>query len=130
MSLDYKKQNYFMYDITCDSVVSFIVISDYYIFEGFLPCLLTRIYCFVLKEDLYYPHPLVQDVLWASLHNIVEPILMHWPGKKLREKAIQTAIEHIHYEDENTRYICIGPVNKVGMQRFITLLFFYLTFVV
>ncbi|KAI4312034.1 hypothetical protein MLD38_036890 [Melastoma candidum] len=22
-------------------------------------------------------------------------------------------MEHIHYEDENTRYICIGPVNKV-----------------
>ncbi|XVF19107.1 hypothetical protein REPUB_Repub11eG0081500 [Reevesia pubescens] len=65
------------------------------------------------KEDLYYPHPLVQDILWASLDKVVEPILMHWPGKKLREKALQTAIEHIHYEDENTRYICIGPVNKV-----------------
>jgi cycloartenol synthase len=38
---------------------------------------------------------------------------MHWPGKRLREKALHTAMEHIHYEDENTRYICIGPVNKV-----------------
>lgn len=38
---------------------------------------------------------------------------MRWPGKKLREKALRTAMEHIHYEDENTRYICIGPVNKV-----------------
>ncbi|BBG92658.1 cycloartenol synthase 1 [Prunus dulcis] len=65
------------------------------------------------KEDLYYPHPLVQDILWFSLHMAVEPILMRWPGKKLREKALKTAIEHIHYEDENTRYICIGPVNKV-----------------
>nr|KYP61355.1 Cycloartenol synthase [Cajanus cajan] len=65
------------------------------------------------KEDLYYPHPLVQDILWASLHKFVEPVLMHWPGKKLREKAIRNAIEHVHYEDENTRYICIGPVNKV-----------------
>ncbi|XP_022753475.1 cycloartenol synthase 2 isoform X2 [Durio zibethinus] len=65
------------------------------------------------KEDLYYPHPLVQDILWASLDKVVEPILMHWPGKKIREKALQTVIEHIHYEDENTRYICIGPVNKV-----------------
>ncbi|KAB1212040.1 Cycloartenol synthase 2 [Morella rubra] len=65
------------------------------------------------KEDLYYPHPVVQDVLWASLHKLVEPVLMHWPGKKLREKALSTAMEHIHYEDENTRYICIGPVNKV-----------------
>nr|BBI55115.1 cycloartenol synthase [Bauhinia forficata] len=65
------------------------------------------------KEDLYYPHPFVQDILWAALHKLVEPILMCWPGKRLREKAVRTAIEHIHYEDENTRYICIGPVNKV-----------------
>ncbi|KAF5957243.1 hypothetical protein HYC85_004468 [Camellia sinensis] len=65
------------------------------------------------KEDLYYPHPLVQDVLWASLDKVVEPIFLHWPGKKLREKALRFVMEHIHYEDENTRYICIGPVNKV-----------------
>ncbi|XP_074308924.1 cycloartenol synthase 2 [Silene latifolia] len=65
------------------------------------------------KEDLYYPHPLVQDILWASLHKVVEPILLRWPGKRLREKALTTVMEHIHYEDENTRYICIGPVNKV-----------------
>ncbi|KAK2992166.1 hypothetical protein RJ640_016939 [Escallonia rubra] len=65
------------------------------------------------KEDLYYPHPLVQDVLWTSLDKAVEPVLMHWPGKKLREKALCTVMKHIHYEDENTRYICIGPVNKV-----------------
>ncbi|KAI8565908.1 hypothetical protein RHMOL_Rhmol03G0297400 [Rhododendron molle] len=65
------------------------------------------------KEDLYYPHPLVQDLLWVSIDKVVEPILMHWPGKRLREKALRVAMEHIHYEDENTRYICIGPVNKV-----------------
>ncbi|KAK9097606.1 hypothetical protein Sjap_023103 [Stephania japonica] len=65
------------------------------------------------KEDLYYPHPLVQDILWATLHKIAEPMLTSWPGKMLREKALHTAMEHIHYEDENTRYICIGPVNKV-----------------
>lgn len=22
-------------------------------------------------------------------------------------------MRHVHYEDENTRYVCIGPVNKV-----------------
>ncbi|KAJ9693199.1 hypothetical protein PVL29_012091 [Vitis rotundifolia] len=65
------------------------------------------------KEDLYYPHPLVQDILWASLHKVIEPILGHWPGNKLREKALCTVMQHVHYEDENTRYICIGPVNKV-----------------
>eukprot|EP00261_Vitis_vinifera_P036673 XP_019077916.1 PREDICTED: cycloartenol Synthase isoform X2 [Vitis vinifera] len=65
------------------------------------------------KEDLYYPHPLVQDILWESLHKVLEPILGHWPGNKLREKALCTVMQHVHYEDENTRYICIGPVNKV-----------------
>nr|AUD10127.1 putative cycloartenol synthase [Ononis spinosa] len=65
------------------------------------------------KEDLYYPHPFMQDILWATLHKFAEPIFMNWPGKKLREKAVSTVLEHIHYEDENTRYICIGPVNKV-----------------
>nr|ABX75046.1 cycloartenol synthase 1 [Polygala tenuifolia] len=64
------------------------------------------------KEDLYYPHPLLQDLIWTSLHKGIEPILMRWPGKKLRDKALRTAMEHIHYEDENTRYLCIGPVNK------------------
>ncbi|KAJ7962649.1 Terpene cyclase/mutase family member [Quillaja saponaria] len=65
------------------------------------------------KEDLYYPHPLVQDFLWASLHYVYEPIFMCWPAKRLREKALLHVMQHIHYEDENTRYICIGPVNKV-----------------
>ncbi|KAM0933905.1 putative cycloartenol synthase [Dioscorea sansibarensis] len=65
------------------------------------------------KEDLYYPHPLLQDILWTSLHKFAEPVLLHWPGSKLREKALRTTMQHIHYEDENTRYICIGPVNKV-----------------
>ncbi|GAB2240471.1 hypothetical protein Droror1_Dr00020989 [Drosera rotundifolia] len=65
------------------------------------------------KEDLYYPHPLIQDALWGFLHKVVEPVLMQWPGKYLREKALSTVMDHIHYEDENTRYICIGPVNKV-----------------
>ncbi|KAH7298679.1 hypothetical protein KP509_25G053900 [Ceratopteris richardii] len=65
------------------------------------------------KEDLYYPHPMIQDILWATLHKIVEPVLMHWPGSALRQKALETVMNHVHYEDENTRYICIGPVNKV-----------------
>ncbi|RVX03778.1 Cycloartenol synthase [Vitis vinifera] len=46
-------------------------------------------------EDLYYPHPLVQDILWASLHNVIEPILGHWPGNKLREKALCTVMQHV-----------------------------------
>lgn len=72
----------------------------------------------LLQEDLYYPHPLVQDMLWATLDKVVEPVLMRWPGNKLRAKALRTVMEHIHYEDENTNYICLGPVNKVHLKLF------------
>ncbi|KAG0504631.1 hypothetical protein KC19_N011500 [Ceratodon purpureus] len=65
------------------------------------------------KEDLYYPHPWVQDVLWGTLHKVVEPVLTRWPGSLFRKKALAHTMEHIHYEDENTRYLDIGPVNKV-----------------
>ena len=60
------------------------------------------------QEDLYYPHPLVQDALWWALQR-AEPYAKHLP---LRRWALQHTMEHIHYEDENTRYVCIGPVNK------------------
>ncbi|OMP07288.1 Prenyltransferase/squalene oxidase [Corchorus olitorius] len=65
------------------------------------------------EEDLYYRHPLVQDIIWASLHYLYEPVVTRWPCNSLRGKALDTVMQHIHYEDENTRYICIGPVNKV-----------------
>ncbi|PRW45118.1 Cycloartenol synthase isoform A [Chlorella sorokiniana] len=62
------------------------------------------------KEDLYYPHPLIQDVLWWSLYKFGEPLLL---GSRLRKRALAECMKHIHYEDENTRYVDIGPVNKV-----------------
>ncbi|KAF8400110.1 hypothetical protein HHK36_013406 [Tetracentron sinense] len=65
------------------------------------------------KEDLYYPHPLIQDLLWDSLYIFTEPLLTRWPFNKLREKALQTTMKHIHYEDENSRYLTIGCVEKV-----------------
>uniref|UniRef100_A0A5B7BE97 Terpene cyclase/mutase family member n=1 Tax=Davidia involucrata TaxID=16924 RepID=A0A5B7BE97_DAVIN len=65
------------------------------------------------KEDLYYPHPLVQDMVWGFLHHVAEPVLMQWPFSMLREKALKIAINHVHYEDENSRYLCIGCVEKV-----------------
>ncbi|CAL4994648.1 unnamed protein product [Urochloa decumbens] len=64
------------------------------------------------KEDLYYPHPWVQDVLWATLHKFVEPCMRNWPGRKLRETALQTVMRQIHYEDENSRYLTLGPISK------------------
>ncbi|CAH8357721.1 unnamed protein product [Eruca vesicaria subsp. sativa] len=66
------------------------------------------------KEDTYYPHPLVQDLIWDTLHIVAEPFLTSWPLNKLvREKALQVAMKHIHYEDENSHYITIGCIEKV-----------------
>jgi len=63
----------------------------------------------VAKEDLYYPHPLIQDVLWWALYKAENLLLGSW----LRKTALAEVMKHIHYEDENTRYVDIGPVNKV-----------------
>ncbi|PHU07870.1 Beta-amyrin synthase [Capsicum chinense] len=65
------------------------------------------------KEDLYYLYPLVQDLLWDSLYICTEPLLTRWPFNKLRNKSLEVTMKHIHYEDENSRYITIGCVNKV-----------------
>src|ERR1044072_1634895 len=71
---------------------------------------------YVLQEDIYYPHPLIQDLMWDSLYLFTEPLLTRWPFNKLvREKALQVTMKHIHYEDENSRYITIGCVEKVGI---------------
>jgi beta-amyrin synthase len=44
--------------------------------------------------------------------------MTRWPFNKLvREKALEIVMKHIHYEDENSRYITIGCVNKVVNYR-------------
>ena len=67
----------------------------------------------LLQEDLYNPHYLIQDLFWDSLHIFAEPLLTCWPFSKLRERALQKIMKHIHYEDENSRYINIGNTGKV-----------------
>ncbi|KAF5178656.1 Lupeol synthase [Thalictrum thalictroides] len=64
------------------------------------------------KEDLYYPHPFLQDLIWDSLYIFMEPLATRWPFSKLREKALRLTMKHIHYEDENSRYITIGCCEK------------------
>lgn len=59
-------------------------------------------------EDLYYPHPWVQDLVWWVLYK-AERVLL---GSALRRAALREVMTLVHYEDENTRYIDIGPVNK------------------
>ncbi|XP_060669505.1 beta-amyrin synthase-like [Ziziphus jujuba] len=65
------------------------------------------------KEDLYYPHPWIQDFLWDALYTCAEPLLNRWPLNKLiRERALQITMKHIHYEDETSRYITMGVAEK------------------
>ncbi|XP_010245752.1 PREDICTED: taraxerol synthase-like [Nelumbo nucifera] len=64
------------------------------------------------KEDLHYPHPFIQDLLWDTLYILIEPLLMRWPFNKLRERALKQTMKHIHYEDQNSRYITIACVEK------------------
>ena len=71
----------------------------------------TRNWC--AEEDLYYPHPWIQDLIWSGLSKVEQVIVKTSPGTWLRGIACKLAMEHIHYEDENTRYIDIGPVSKV-----------------
>ncbi|KAL0552585.1 hypothetical protein IC582_011703 [Cucumis melo] len=66
-------------------------------------------------EDLYFPHPIVQDLLWDTLYLLSEPLMTRWPFNKLiRQRALNETMRHIHYEDENSRYITIGCVEKVS----------------
>ncbi|KAK2640918.1 hypothetical protein Ddye_022681 [Dipteronia dyeriana] len=65
-------------------------------------------------EDLYYPHHWTQDMMWDSLYLLTEPLLTRWPLNKLvRDYALKVTMKHIYYEDENSRYITIGCVEKV-----------------
>nr|WGT93814.1 putative lupeol synthase [Codonopsis lanceolata] len=66
-----------------------------------------------LKEDLYRPRPLVQDLIWDTLHHVGETILSYWPMSKLREKALQKVINWIHSEDRNSRYLTLGSIVKI-----------------
>lgn len=72
-----------------------------------------------MQEDLYNPHPMVQDIVWGCLHKAVEPLLMQWPLYKLRQKALNAVMHHIHHEDHTTNYLCIGPLSKVSLSLFL-----------
>ncbi|KAL6638712.1 hypothetical protein ACP70R_023571 [Stipagrostis hirtigluma subsp. patula] len=64
------------------------------------------------KEDLMYRPSLLQRTAMAFLNKFVEPISNLWPMSKLRESALRNIMKHIHYEDENSNYIGLSPINK------------------
>lgn len=64
------------------------------------------------KEDLLYPRSMAQNIIFSCLNKFVEPILNRWPVSKLRERALTNIMKHIHYDDEETKYVNICPINK------------------
>lgn len=69
-----------------------------------------------LQEDLYSPRHWIQDLIWDSTYLFIEPLFTHWPFNKLiREKALKVTMDHIHYEDENSRYMDPACLEKVSL---------------
>ncbi|XP_066370456.1 achilleol B synthase-like [Miscanthus floridulus] len=64
------------------------------------------------KEDMRYRPSAIYKTISKFLNTFVEPMLNSWPMNKLRERALNHILEHIHYEDETTQYIGLCPVTK------------------
>ncbi|XP_063944253.1 dammarenediol II synthase-like [Daucus carota subsp. sativus] len=64
------------------------------------------------KEDLYYPHSFLQDLLWDGLHYLSEPIFKYWPFSKLRNRGLERVIKLMRYGAEESRYITSGCIEK------------------
>ncbi|KAL5681501.1 hypothetical protein ACJX0J_007886, partial [Zea mays] len=66
----------------------------------------------LLSEDIRNKPSEIFKFISTCLNMFVEPVLNYWPLNKLRERALNHILEHIHYEDETTQYIGISPVTK------------------
>ncbi|KAI4332358.1 hypothetical protein L6164_017275 [Bauhinia variegata] len=85
--------------------------------------LLTESYCEIkwskvrhqcANEDRYCQHYFIQELVWDAIYLFTEPLLTCWPfNKLLRKKAFQVIMNHIHCEDENSRYINLMSMDKV-----------------
>uniref|UniRef100_A0A7N0TBU7 Terpene cyclase/mutase family member n=1 Tax=Kalanchoe fedtschenkoi TaxID=63787 RepID=A0A7N0TBU7_KALFE len=64
------------------------------------------------EEDCYCPHSRIQNLLWDTLYHTTEPLLACWPFKSVRERALRTVMDHVHYDDENSRYLSVGSFEK------------------
>ncbi|KAI8851919.1 putative lanosterol synthase [Chytridium lagenaria] len=61
----------------------------------------------VASVDLYCPHTYIMDFI-NSMVSVYEKL----PIGYLRNWAIEEALKQVRYEDTNTKYLDIGPVNK------------------
>ncbi|KAJ4815916.1 Terpene cyclase/mutase family member [Rhynchospora pubera] len=64
------------------------------------------------KEDRFVPHSKFMDYLNEYLYKIGEPLFATWPMSLLRQKALNAIEKYLQYEDEITRYICMGAFEK------------------
>lgn len=64
------------------------------------------------KEDAYHPHTWLQECLSDCLYNFGEPFLARWPVSYMRRRALRQIAEFLKYEDDNSRYICVGAAQK------------------
>jgi len=76
----------------------------------------------MMQEDLYYPQSFLQEMFWKCVHILSENILNRWPCNKLiRQKALRTTMELLHYQDEASRYFTGGCVPKVKFPQYTVL---------
>uniref|UniRef100_A0A0E0BHT1 Terpene cyclase/mutase family member n=1 Tax=Oryza glumipatula TaxID=40148 RepID=A0A0E0BHT1_9ORYZ len=66
-----------------------------------------------IQDDIIFPPSWFQNIAMASLHKFMEPLFNMWPMNKLRKRALTNLMDHIHYEDENSNYVGLCPINKV-----------------
>jgi len=59
------------------------------------------------EVDYYYKRSPLQNALWTALYHL-ENVMPAFA----RKRALARVMEIVHHEDENTRFVCIGPVNK------------------
>jgi len=59
------------------------------------------------QEDDYKPNNILRKVAFGACY-----IYEYWKPQFVRNYASSVALDHIRYEDRETHYICIGPVNK------------------
>uniref|UniRef100_A0A8R7QX31 Terpene cyclase/mutase family member n=2 Tax=Triticum urartu TaxID=4572 RepID=A0A8R7QX31_TRIUA len=64
------------------------------------------------KEDAYHPHTWLQECLADCLYSFGEPFLACWPVSYMRRKALRQIADFLKYEDDISRYICIGAAQK------------------
>lgn len=61
----------------------------------------------ISQDEAYKGHSVVVDIAFSIL-SLYEKVCIPY----FRNWAVETGIDHIRYEDEQTHGICIGPVNK------------------